>query len=168
MVNPTAWTDTARVVVNTLRWALPAAKLVCNAVLNDPGRTQVARVIDAVIDYNGRFESALTAYEQAGGDRCAAKAAAAATRQGLIDLCQVLADNGLALGRPLERVVDSVSSVVDMLIPACDDAGWSSAGDDANARLRAIEAAARARGVTLRRNLDSIEPPAQSVDAGVQ
>ncbi len=73
----------------------------------------------------------------------------------LVGLARVLADNGIALGTTLERVVDGVASVADALVPACDrDAGWSSAGDRANAELRAI---ATGRG-PLRRVLDDLRP----------
>ena len=65
------------------------------------------------------------------------------------------------------RVVDGVASIADALIPACDrGAGWASAGDGANADLRAIADGARARGVSLSRVLDDLSPPA--VDGGVR
>lgn len=161
-----SWTDTARVVVNTLRWATPAARAVTDLVLPEPARSVVGRVLGAVGDYAGRLDVALDAYEHRGGDRCAAHAAAGGLRSALLDLAETLADNGLALGVPIGRVLDAVSSLVDNLIPACNaDAGWASAGDAANARLRELEVAARARGVTLRRDLDGIRPPA---DAGAR
>jgi len=59
----------------------------------------------------------------------------------------------IRLARPAE--VYDQASVADALVPACDrDAGWSSAGDRANAELRAI---ATGRG-PLRRVLDDLRP----------
>lgn len=158
-VTPTAWTDTARVVLTTLRWALPAARVVLHAILDEPARTVVDRALDAVADAAGRLGTSLDVYEARGGDRCSAHAAAGALGEALLVLTQVLGDNGIALGTTLERVVDSVFAVVDTLVPACDlDAGLRSAGDGANARLRAIYAAVRSRGVVLRHDLDDLRP----------
>jgi hypothetical protein len=105
------------------------------------------------------------AYEARGGDRCVAYAATGAAIVTLHELAQVLADNGIALGVPLARVVDLVASVADTLIPACQsDAGFASVGGRSDATLRAIETAARARGVILRRDLDGIAP---ALDGGL-
>ena len=165
-VTPSAWTDTARLVARTLAWALPAARMVTDAILPEPARTIVGRVIDATADYASRFVTALDAYEEHGGDRCIPRAALAALRSGLLDLARTLADHGLAIGRPIERVIDTVASLVDTLVPGCVDAGWTSTGDQTNAELRAIEINATRRGVTLRRDLDAITPA--MVDGGVR
>lgn len=156
------WTSTARAVLSTLRWALPAARAVTDSLLSDPPRTQVARALDAAADAAGRLDVALDAYEHRGGDRCVAHAAAGGVVVALAQLADVLADNGIALGVVLGRVVDGAASLVDALIPACQrDAGWASAGDDANARLRLVEDVARRRGITLRRDLDGITEPSR-------
>lgn len=162
-VTPSSWTSTARVVITTLRWALPAARAITDLTVAEPGRTQVARALDAAAQATDRLHGAVDAYEARGGDRCAARAAVGGLQVALVGVAQVLADNGVALGTTLERIVDAVASIADALIPACDaDAGWASAGDGANARLRAIAEGARARGVTLRRVLDDLRP----MDAG--
>ena len=162
-VTPSSWTSTARVVITTLRWALPAARAITDLTVAEPGRTQVARALDAAAQATDRLHGAVDAYEARGGDRCAARAAVGGLQVALVGVAQVLADNGIALGTTLERIVDAVASIADALIPACDaDAGWTSAGDGANARLRAIAEGARARGVTLRRVLDDLRP----LDAG--
>ena len=161
-VTPSAWTDTARVVIDALAWAIPAVRVVLSAVLPEPARTTVDRVLDGVQDWAGRLQVALDAYQARGGDRCAAHAAAGGLSIALQQLAQVLADNGVALGRPLERVVDSVAALVDVLVPACaPDAGLASAGDAVNAGLRAIETRAAAQGVILRRDLDALRPPSR-------
>ena len=158
-VTPSSWTSTARVVITTLRWALPAARAITDLTVAEPGRTQVARALDAAAQATDRLHGAVDAYEARGGDRCAARAAVGGLQVALVGVAQVLADNGVALGTTLERIVDAVASIADALIPACDaDAGWTSAGDGANARLRAIAEGARARGVTLRRVLDDLRP----------
>jgi hypothetical protein len=156
------WTSTARAVLSTLRWALPAARAVTDSLLSDPPRTQVARALDAAADAAGRLDVALSAYESRGGDRCVAHAAAGGVVVALEQLADVLADNGIALGVVLGRVVDGAASIVDALVPACAaDAGWTSAGDLANGRLRLTEDVARRRGIALRRDLDTITEPAQ-------
>lgn len=154
-----SWTDTARRVFDTLSWAVPAARVVVANVIPEPARTIVLRALDGVGEASSRLRVAVTAYEARGGDRCAAHAAVGGVRSALVELAQVLADNGVALGVPLERVADAAASVADALVPRCQvDAGWSSAGDRDNARLRAIVASAAARGVILRRDLDAIRP----------
>lgn len=156
------WTSTARAVLSTLRWALPAARAVTDSLLSDPPRTQVSRALDAAADAAGRLDVALSAYESRGGDRCVAHAAAGGVVVALEQLADVLADNGIALGVVLGRVVDGAASIVDALVPACAaDAGWTSAGDTANARLRLTEDVARRRGIALRRDLDGITEPAR-------
>lgn len=154
------WTSTARAVLSTLRWALPAARAVTDSLLSDPPRTQVARALDAAADAAGRLDVALAAYESRGGDRCVAHAAAGGVVVALEQLADVLADQGIALGVVLGRVVDGAASIVDALVPACAaDAGWTSAGDTANGRLRLVEDVARRRGIALRRDLDAIAEP---------
>lgn len=154
------WTSTARAVLSTLHWALPAARVVTDSLLSDPPRTQVARALDATADAAGRLDLALDAYEHRGGDRCVANAAAGGVVVALAQLADTLADNGIALGVVLGRVVDGAASIVDALVPACaSDAGWTSAGDTANARLRLTEDVARRRGIALRRDLDAIAEP---------
>lgn len=157
---PSAWTDTARTVLSTLRWAVPAAKVVVGALVADPGRAVVVRALDAVTDAAGRLDAAVAAYDARGGDRCAAKAAVAGVRAALVSAAQVLADHGIALGVVLERVVDAAAALVDELVPGCDpDAGWQSAGRATDAELRAIELRATSRGAVLRRDLDNLRPP---------
>lgn len=156
---PSSWTDATRTVLGTLRWAVPAARVVCDLILPEPARTIVGRSLDAVADAAGRLEVALAAYEARGGDRCAAKASVAGVRSALVSAAQTLADHGVALGVVLERVVDSTAALVDELVPGCDpDAGWQSAGRAANAELRAIELRAASRGIVLRRDLDHLSP----------
>lgn len=155
-VTPSGWTSTARVVLTTLRWAVPAARAITDLTVAEPGRTQVGRALDATAQAAERLQGAVDAYERAGGDRCTARAAVAGLHSALVTVAQVLADNGVALGTTLERVVDGVASIADALIPACDaDAGWVSAGDAANATLRQI--ALRA-GRPLSRVLDDLRP----------
>lgn len=155
-VTPSGWTSTARVVLSTLSWAVPAARAITDSVLPEPARTQVGRALDATGDAARELGAAVDAYELRGGDRCVAKAATAGVHRALVGLARVLVDNGIALGTTLERVVDGVASVADALTPACDpDAGWSSAGDAANRELRAIHDGAR---VPLRRVLDNLRP----------
>ena len=159
-VTPTGWTSTARVVLDTLRWALPAARAITDVVVPEPARTQVGRALDATGEAARELSAAVDAYEQRGGDRCAAHAAVGGLHRALVGLARVLADGGIALGTTLERVVDGVASIADALVPACDrDAGWSSAGDRANAELRGI-----ATGRVLRRVLDDLRP----LDGGVR
>lgn len=154
-----SWTDTARTVLNTLSWAIPSARAILAAILPEPARTIVGRALDAVAEASTRLAVAVEAYESRGGDRCAAHAAVGGVRAALVQLAQVLADNGVALGTVLERVADGAASIADALVPSCDrDAGWASAGDRTNAELRAIAARATARGVVLRRDLDGLRP----------
>lgn len=160
-----AWTDTARVVLTTLRWAVPAAKVIVNATVSDPGRAIVLRALDGVAEAADQLQTAVDAYEHAGGDRCAAKAAVAGVTSALESLAQVLADSGIALGNTLERVATAAGSIADALVPACDrDAGWSSSGEALDAQIRAIQGAAVARGVVLRHVLDDLRP----VDGGAR
>jgi hypothetical protein len=158
-VTPASWTDTAHVVLDTLRWAVPAVRAVTNAILPEPSRTVVGRALDGVTDAAGRLSLAVQAYEARGGDRCAAYAAVGGVHVAIVQLAQVLADNGIAAGVVIERVADGLASIGDALVPACQsDAGWASAGDASNAQLRAVARSAAARGVTLRRDLDGIRP----------
>jgi len=158
---PSGWTDTARTVLSTLSWAVPGAKLITDAILPEPARTIVGRALTAVGDAAEGLDVAVAAYEARGGDRCAAKAAVAGVRASLVAAAQTLADNGIALGRVLERVADSAAAVVDELVPACDaDAGWRSEGRATNAELREVELRATARGAVLRRDLDNLRPDA--------
>lgn len=159
-VTPSSWTDTARTVLSTLAWALPAAHAVTDLILPEPARTVVGRALDGVADAAERLHAALDAYDARGGDRCAAHAAVGGVRAALVAAAQTLVDHGVALGRVLERVTDATAALVDELVPGCDgDAGWRSAGRDTNAELRAIELRATARGVILRRDLDHLHPP---------
>lgn len=159
-VTPSSWTDTARTVLSTLAWALPAAHAVTDLILPEPARTVVGRALDGVADAAERLHAALDAYDARGGDRCAVQGAVAATRAALVSLGQVLVEHGIALGQVLERVTDAAAALVDELIPECEpDAGWRSVGRDTNTELRALELRATARGVILRRDLDHIQPP---------
>lgn len=154
-----SWSDTARTVLSTLSWAIPSARAILNAILPEPARTIVGRALDAVAEASSRLAVAVEAYESRGGDRCAAHAAVGGVRAALVQLAQVLADNGVALGTVLERVADGAASIADALVPSCNpDAGWASTGDRTNAELRAIERSATARGVVLRRDLDGLRP----------
>ena len=159
-VTPSSWTDTAHLVLSTLSWSVPAARGVLVAVLPDPARTIVGRALDGVTDAAARLSLALLAYEERGGDRCAAYAAVGGVHVAIVQLAQVLADNGVAIGVVLERVADSAASIADALVPACQaDAGFASSGDRSNAELRAIATHATVRGTTLRRDLDGIHAP---------
>jgi hypothetical protein len=165
-VTPSAWTDTARVVITTLRWALPAAAAILEATVPEPARTQVVRALAATTQATARLNEALVAYESAGGDRCLAKSATAGVHAALVILAETLADNGIGIGNTLASVADGLASIVDVLTPACEpDASLrASAGDASNQRLRDIRAAARARGTILSTILDDLRPVA---DAGV-
>ena len=158
-----SWTDTARTVLTTVRWAVPAARIICNVTVPDSARPIVDRALDGVSQAADGLERALDAYEHRGGDRCAAKAAVAGVTASIETLAQVLASNGIALGNTIERIATAAGSIADELVPACDrDAGWSSAGEGVSMRLRAIRAEAVARGVVLRHVLDDLRP----VDGG--
>lgn len=166
VVTPSDWTRTARLATTVGRGLIPVAQVIVEATTTDPGRTQARRAFAAADAALVGLDRALDAYDARGGDRCAAHAAAGAAVVALTELAQVLADNGIALGVPLGRVVDLVGSVVDTLVPACNlDAGWASAGRSANATLLTIERDARSRGVILRRDLDRITP---ALDGGVR
>lgn len=157
---PSGWTSTARVVLSTLSWAVPAARAITDSVVPEPARTQVGRALDATGAAATELGAAVDAYELRGGDRCVAHAAVGGLHRALVGLARVLADSGIALGTTLERVVDGVASIADALVPACDrDAGWSSAGDRANRELRTIS-----EGRVLRRVLDDLRP----MDGGVR
>lgn len=158
-VTPSGWTRTAHLAATVGRGLVAVARPVVDALTEDPGRTRAARAFDATDDALAGLDRAVTAYEARGGDACAAYAAAGAAAVALRELTDVLADNGLAIGVPLGRVVDLVASVADGLIPSCQrDAGWASAGAAANAHQRDVEARARLRGALLRRDLDAIAP----------
>lgn len=156
------WTQTARTVLATLSWAIPAARAITDGVLPDPARTVVGRALDATGDAARELGAAVEAYEQRGGDRCAAHAAVGGLHRALVGLARTLADNGIALGATLERIADGAGSIADALVPACAlDAGWASAGDSVNAQLRAVRESARG---PLRPLLDDLRP----VDGGVR
>lgn len=159
-VTPSSWTDTAHRVLDTLSWAVPAARGIVTAILPEPSRSVVGRALDGVADASGRLSLAVQAYEARGGDRCAAYAAVGGVHVALVRVAQTLADHGIALGVVLERVADGAASIADALVPACQrDAGFASMGDRSNADLRAIATRAATRGVTLRRDLDGIHAP---------
>lgn len=162
-VTPSGWTDTARLVLTTLRWSVPAARAILSATLPEPARTQVARALDAVADAAGRLDLAVATYEARGGDLCAPHAAVGAVTVALVQLSQVLADGGVALGPTFERVADSLGSIGDLIFPACHpDGGFYAQGTAINAQLRGVALAARGRGVVLRPLLDNLQP----VDGG--
>lgn len=166
VVTPSDWTRTARIATTVGRGLIPVAQVIVEATTTDPGRAHARRAFAIADDALAGLDRALDAYDARGGDRCAAYAAAGAASVALTELAQVLADNGLALGVPLGRIVDLVASVVDTLIPACQsDAGFVSAGRASNTRLLDIERDARSRGVILRRDLDRISP---ALDGGVR
>jgi len=155
-VTVASWTQTARTVLATLSWAIPAARAITNGVLYEPARTVVGRALDATGDAARELGAAVEAYEQRGGDRCAAHAAVGGLHRALVGLARTLADNGIGLGVTLERVADGVGSIADALVPACDlDAGWSSTGDRINAQLREVRSTARG---PLRPLLDDLRP----------
>ena len=160
VVSVGGWTDTARQVLSTIAWAVPAARAVITSILPAPAAAIVGRVLDTVADAAQRLRVALDAYSARGGDRCAVYAAVGALDAALSQLTQSLVDHGIALGAVFERAFDAVLSIADNLIPSCDatDAGWTSAGARGNAYIRSVERAAAARGVILRRDLDNIRP----------
>ena len=165
VVTPSDWTRTARLSVTVGRGLIVVARPIVETLAVDPGRTRARRAFDAADQALAGLDRALVAYEARGGDRCVAYAATGAAIVTLHELAQVLADNGIAIGVPISRVVDLVASVADTLIPACQsDAGFASVGGRSDATLRAIEDAARARGVILRRDLDGIAP---ALDGGL-
>lgn len=165
VVTPRSWVDVARPVLVVVRWAVPAAKLVISATVQDPGKTLVLRALDAVADAAVRLETALDVYVARGGDQCLTFALIGGLGEALIQVTQVLADHDIALGVVFERVTDGVWSLLDTLIPACQhDAGFASAGASGNARIRQIQNDARARGAVLRHLLDDLRP----LDGGVR
>lgn len=165
VVTPSDWTRTARLAVTVGRGLIVVARPIVAALTVDPGQTRARRAFDAADGSLVALDHALVAYEARGGDRCAAYATVGAAAVALQELALVLADNGIALGVPLGRVVDLVASVADTLVPACQtDAGFASAGQRANDQLRALEQGARLRGVLLRRDLDGIAP---ALDGGL-
>jgi len=157
--NPSAWADTVRVVLSTLAWALPAARGIVDALVPAAAQPVVDRAFAAVADAAVHLRIALDAYLARGGDRCAAYAAVGLCTTALVGLAQTLTDNGIALGSTLIPVVQSLGAVTDSLVPACQsDAGFASAGDSINVRLRAIETGAMSRGIVLRPALDNLHP----------
>lgn len=159
-VTPTSWVSTARTVLLTLQWAIPAAKVVTNATLQDPGRTQVARALDAVTDSARDLGAALDTYESRGGDQCVAHAAVGASHRALMVLATVLAANGIAIGNTIGGIIDALGSVIDGLVPACQrDAGWASVGEQANRELQRLGSAQ-----TLLMILNDLRP----LDGGVR
>lgn len=167
VVTPSSWVRTARISVTVGRGLLPVARVIVEATVQDPGLTRARRGFDVSERALGALDLALTAYESRGGDACAVYAASGAAAIALQELAAILADEGLAFGVPLGRVLDMVASVVDALVPRCDvDAGFRSAGRNANTAIADIERRARLRGVILRRDLDRIAP--EVVDGGVQ
>ncbi len=153
------WTDTARTVLATLSWCVPAARAIVAAVVPEPARAVVDRALLALSDASTRFNDALDAYDARGGDQCAAHAAVGGLHSAIVSLASVLADAGLGLGNTIGRVADSVGSIADVLTPRCaSDAGWSSAGDRVNSQLAAVERNASRRGIVLRRDLDNLSP----------
>lgn len=159
-VTPGSWTDTARTVLATLGWAIPAARAILATIVPEPARSVVLRALDALSDAAGRLGSAVDAYQSRGGDQCPAYAAVGGVHSAIVSLARVLADAGVALGTTLAQVADSVGSIADVLTPRCQpDAGWSSAGDRINVELDAIQYGAAARGRILRRDLDNLQPP---------
>lgn len=160
-----SWTDTAHTVLRTLSWAVPAARVLLEAVLPAAAQPVVGVALNVVVTAAGSLETALTAYEARGGDRCAAHAAVVGLHTAIVDLADILAQNGFAIGRIFGGVADSVASVVDTLLPSCEaDAGWRSVGRETNDALRQIELRAATRGVLLRHDLDDIRP----LDGGVR
>lgn len=161
-VTPSAWTNVARTVLSVLGYAVPGARLILATLpIPEPAKTLIDRALDVVATYAQRLGNAIDAYESRGGDACPAHAAVAGLRSALVDLARVLADNGIALGRPLEQVLDSVAGIADQLVEGCEaDAGWRSYGVESNDELRAIVRSAESRGVILRRDLDAIRAPA--------
>lgn len=154
-----SWTSTARTVLSSLEWIVPAARALLSTIFGGAAEPVVARSLDAVADAASRLNLAVDAYEHRGGDRCAAHAAVGAVGVALVQLAQVLTDRGIALGRPIEHVVDAAGGLADTLTPACStDAGFGSVGDGYNRTLRTIEASAASRGVFLRRDLDGLRP----------
>lgn len=154
-----SWVSTTRTVLTTIRWAVPAAKVVIGAVVSDPGRSVVLRALDGLALAAEGLERSLDIYEARGGDRCAVRAGIGGVTSALVELSRVLAAEGVALGTTFERIADAVGSVADSLAPTCDaDAGWSSAGESLGAQLRAVQVSATVRGVLLRHVLDDLQP----------
>ena len=155
VVTPTGWTSTARVILGTLAWAVPAARAITDVLVPEPERAIVARALGGVGAAALELQAAVDTYDLRGGDRCVAHAAVGGLHRALIGLARVLADAGLALGNTLERVVDGAGSIADALVPVCEpDAGWANTGDRLNRELRAVPG-----GRILGRALDNLRPP---------
>lgn len=154
-----SWTSTARTVLTTIRWAVPAARAIVEIAVSDPGRTVVLRSLDGLSRTAEGLGVALDTYDARGGDRCAVKAAIGGVTVALVELSRALVAEGVALGSTFERIADAVGSVADALAPSCDaDAGWSSTGESLGRSLRAIQGDAVARGRVLRHILDDLAP----------
>lgn len=160
VTNPSSWTDTARTVIEAAGWVIPAAKLVTDHLLTDPARTIVGRSLDGVGEWVARLTHALDAYTEAGGDSCPSHAAALGLRVALMDACRVLIEQGFALGRPIERIIDGLGTLIDNIVPACADAGWASARREMDSQVNVWVQAQEAQGRVLRRDLDNLTPPA--------
>lgn len=161
---PASWTDTAHTVLDVLGWAIPAARLVIAAWTSTAPEavTSVLNAVDIVSSTTlPGFSHALDAYEHAGGDRCAVRAAGNATVASLIAVTDTSGAAGWGLAAPIHTALSSLGAIVDVLAPACAGDGGLTAGVSADAR---INAALAARPATLR-PFAEIRPPV-SADAG--
>lgn len=157
---PSSWISAFRTAISTTRWASPAARMIVDAAVPAIVRGPIDLAFDVLDGATQVASTALDAYESGGGDSCVLHAAIGGVRAAIVSLAQELSSHGgFAVGIVLERVADSAAGVLDELAGVCMvDAGWSSAGRASNEEFRAIEIHAASRGVSLRRDLDSIRP----------
>ncbi len=154
-----SWTDTAHLVIDTVAWAIPAARLIVDAIVPQPARAVVDLALTGLSTATSGLNDALASYESRGADQCVAHAAVGGVRGALVALARALADSGIALGTTFERVADSVGAIADGLVPRCqNDAGWASTGESLGRELQGIQRAAEVRGAVLRRDLDNLHP----------
>lgn len=154
-----SWTGAARLVIDTVAWAIPAARLIVDAIVPQPARAVVDLALTGLSTATSGLNDALASYEHRGADQCVAHAAVGGVRGALVALARALADSGIALGTTFERVADSVGAIADGLVPRCaSDAGWASTGESLGRELQGIQRAAEVRGTVLRRDLDNLHP----------
>lgn len=137
IAQPASWTDSARTALDACDWIVPAVRVAVQLIPVDPaGKAAVVHAIDVVIATAlPRLHHALDAYVAHGGDRCEVQAAAAGLDEALLGITDSIAQLGWGPAREVGQLVDALAALVDTLAPACGDAGWTSAGNTANARL---------------------------------
>lgn len=134
---PSSWTDSVRTALDAADWIVPAVRVAVQLLPVDAtAKAAVVHAIDVVTATAlPRLHRALDAYVSHGGDRCEVLAATAALDEALLGVTDSIAQLGWGPAREVGQLVDALAALVDTLAPACGDAGWTSAGSTANARL---------------------------------